>query len=1175
MLSQVESTRPFSIGHYDVVEQIGRGGMGVVYWARSRRDGGDYAVKTIRDFTAGHLAALRSEVAALRLVEHPGVVRVFDDGLAEARPWYAMELVRGRSLAAYVRRMHPEVDGTSSASFVTERVLPLAAALQAPALAVAVPPKRAWSDAQLRDLLQVYRELASILGHLHRHGIVHRDVKPSNVVLNERLELKLLDFGLASRFDGPLRHSKLWLNAPARLAGTLPYLSPEAILGYGLDSRADLYALGCMLYESLAGRPPFSGQCGDVLGEHLHTSAIPPSRLVDGLSDGLDALVLGLLAKDRGDRIAYAEDVVTRIEAIVGARPTRTSQVSSAHLLKPPLVGRGAVREELGEHARRALGGTGKVLALRGESGIGKSFLLSEFALDAITVGFSVIAGGAPAPAAPGLDAEVQNAPLAALRCLLEALADRCRSLTVATCSPLRNDDFLLLARYEPALSLVPGFDALPVSSLPSDAFGDERVLEAVQRGVEFLALGRPLLLLLDDLQWADRLTLGFLDVLEELVTKRPILAVCARRREPGSEQGSEAVPGRRVLELSRLDDGEVRELAAGMLGVRELPSALADALLDHSAGSPLFVAEYLRSAVAAGMLERRGGKWQFSEASPRTGLDELPLSPALGDLFAARISALSEHARAVLALAAVIGRDAEPELLQQLLPRVNVFPALAELRGHAVLDERPGERLRFLHDRLREKIYDELEPSERVAMHRGVARALELQTAWSERRAALLPRIANHWLAAREPALAAAAFKDAGDYARASGAHADAVRYIEAAIASLERAVEKSDARLAELEEASGDLWLIQAEGRRAEERFLRAERRSSDPLTNARLRRKLAGTYTVRQNPQRATALLEQAEGLLERVADRVLARIEWIDSRVERAWTLYWPGRASELAELIRDTEPVVREHGTPAQRARLQHCGILSDLRSSRYRIDDDALEKGRAAVSAAELGWNPMETLSIRFTIGFMLVLGGFGAEALVPLQQALRGAEELADRARLIRTKAYISLAHRFNGDEEAARLAALATLEIAQTHTKPFSFYKGLALANLGWVWARLGDFERAEEHFAEALSLWLAPTPAYPFTGVGAWPQLLIAARRGDLPAARSAAAILARPDQQYLAPDLQRALLALASPSCDANGLARVLELAQRNDVPGARGLGIDYQSLNERQFDADRI
>src|SRR3954469_6561757 len=103
MLGLMDATSPVSIGDYDVLEQLGSGGMGVVYRARSRRNGGEYALKTIRELAAGHLAALRAEVAALRLVEHPGIVRIFEDGLLEARPWYAMEFVRGRSLAAYVR----------------------------------------------------------------------------------------------------------------------------------------------------------------------------------------------------------------------------------------------------------------------------------------------------------------------------------------------------------------------------------------------------------------------------------------------------------------------------------------------------------------------------------------------------------------------------------------------------------------------------------------------------------------------------------------------------------------------------------------------------------------------------------------------------------------------------------------------------------------------------------------------------------------------------------------------------------------------------------------------------------------------------------------------------------------------------------------------------------------
>jgi tetratricopeptide (TPR) repeat protein len=1163
MLGFVGAARPISIGDYDVLEEIGRGGMGVVYRARSRRDGGDYALKTIRDLAAGPLAALRAEVTALRLVDHPSIVRVFDDGLLETRPWYAMELVRGQSLAAYVRSMHAEDEQAAPVSAVTERV----SELRETALSRPLPSvrRRVWSKDKLHDVLRAYRELTLVLAHLHRNGIVHRDVKPSNVFLGQDSSVKLLDFGLASRFDGPLKRSDLWRSEPARLAGTVPYLSPEAIQGHALDSRSDLYSLGCTLYESLVGTPPFSGRGKDVLNDHLHVSPIAPSQHVDGLPDELVSLVLGLLAKDRTDRIAYADDVAIRIDGLLGLRSPRGGPGSTGHLLKPPLVGRDTVLAELRRHAARVLAGTSEVLTLRGESGIGKSFLFTEFTLEALALGFAVIVGGAPAPAAPELDAEAQNAPLAGLRGVLEALADRCRARTVSTCGPLTHDDFLLLARYEPTLSLVPGFHALPTQGLPQDAFGDERVLEAVQRAVDFFIVEQPLLLLLDDLQWADQLTSRFVSALRTHVTKRRVFAICAERREPSSKAPAAVLAGPDVIELDRLTDDEVRALAAGMLGVSELPRDVADALIARSAGSPLFVAEHLRSAVAAGVLTRRDGKWEFSDRALLAYLDDLPLSAAVGDLFAGRISGLSQEAQDVLKLAAVIGRDVEPELIQQLAPAANVMGALVELRRHAVLDQRPGEPLRFLHDRLREKICEQLERSEAVSLHREVVRALELQTAWSERRAALLPRIANHWLAAAEPLLAARAFKDAGDYARTSGAHADAVQYFEAGIAALDRlktAPQPAELQdwLGELEEAAGDLWLIQADAKRAEARFMSAEQRSGDAVTIARLRRKQAGTFTARQNPRRATELLEQAEALLERVDDRLLARVEWIDSRIERAWSLYWPGRATELAQLILETEHIVREHGTPTQRARLHHCAILSDLRTSRYRIDGAMLDKGNAAMAAADQDWNSMEALSMRFTLGFMLVLGGFGAEALPLLQQAVRGAEDLADRARLIRTKAYLSVAHRLNGDDEACRMTALATLEIEQTHSQPFIFYKGLALANLGWVLARVEELTNAEKHFAQALTLWLSPTPAYPFTGFAVWPQLLLAARRGDVGAARSAATVLLRPDQQHLAQGLQTALLAVARSADDSEPLTHLRELIELTDVPGARGLTI---------------
>jgi serine/threonine-protein kinase len=280
------------VGSYRVTAKIGEGGMGAVYCAEHVTLGRKAAVKVLLDefsHSKEIVARFFNEARAASAIEHPGIISVFDFGYAEGGEAYiVMDLLVGESLAARVWRLGR------------------------------LPAKQA---------LTIGRQVASALAAAHRRGIVHRDLKPDNISLvpdpdvpgGERA--KVLDFGIAKLMEPGAASSVK--TATGHIVGTPVYMSPEQCRGRGqIDHRTDVYALGCVLYALIAGRPPFQGEGpGELIAAHL-VQPVPPLRgLEPSCPPEVEALVMRLLEKKAEDRPASMEEVARALEALLEGRP--------------------------------------------------------------------------------------------------------------------------------------------------------------------------------------------------------------------------------------------------------------------------------------------------------------------------------------------------------------------------------------------------------------------------------------------------------------------------------------------------------------------------------------------------------------------------------------------------------------------------------------------------------------------------------------------------------------------------------------------------------------------------------------------------------------------------------------------------------------------------------------
>jgi len=308
-----------TISHYRIVEKLGEGGMGVVYLAEDTVLGRRVAIKTLRarGRTNQHFRArFLREARAVSALSHPHIAHIYDYGETEDdEPYIVMELIKGATLGDLMKKE-----------------------------ALTIP-----------RAIEIVKQVAEALGEAHRNGIVHRDIKPSNVAIDERGNVKVLDFGLAKQLstasvllvDVTDQADQSTRTREGVILGTPMYSSPEQALGAEIDPRSDIFSLGTVLYEALAGQPAFSGKSdGEIAARVVRDDPPLPSTLNPDIPPTLDRIAMKALAKSPAARYQTCEefgDDLTRSRTTQDSRPARV--VSNAvGVLSRFLGGRGGVR---------------------------------------------------------------------------------------------------------------------------------------------------------------------------------------------------------------------------------------------------------------------------------------------------------------------------------------------------------------------------------------------------------------------------------------------------------------------------------------------------------------------------------------------------------------------------------------------------------------------------------------------------------------------------------------------------------------------------------------------------------------------------------------------------------------------------------------------------------------
>ncbi|MFQ5701559.1 MAG: serine/threonine-protein kinase PknK [Acidobacteriota bacterium] len=1055
------------ISYYRIIQQLGSGGVGVVYLAEDLNIGRQVVLKVLRaDLVTDSRVEerFRREARACASISHPNITTIFEVDKDQGISYICMEFVEGRTLRAILRE---------------RKMLP--------------PP----------EVIRIAAGIAEALAAAHERGVVHRDIKPENIMMKPYGGIKVLDFGLATftlSLLQPLDIGSLKtvdrLTSEGMAVGTLHYMSPEQARGSEVTPASDIFSLGAVLYEALAGMPPFRGD-NSLAVMHAIFYDEPPAlaALRPETPAEFERLIARTLRKDPARRIASGGQLRRELSPFLPGKPAEAATASPGMTAGPlpgrparesptdqeieaESLGRGFLAEIVGRdremaafsaHMERAFSGHGSLVLIAGEAGIGKTRLVEELARSGQQRGARYVAG----------------------RCLfregslpyhpfIEAAGSLVHHLGLRDASDFDNYIHERLPALAGRLPILRSFLHPAGEETTSLIASKEHLLDAISALFIEIARDRPLILHIDDLQWADEATLDLLLYLARNCGESHGLIVGTYRPDevPGShplsrlkERMSTGDPVDEIR-LERLGNEATAGIVSSAIRGAELPAEFLERLHAGTDGNPFYILETLKLLVQDGFLVRQDDRWAL--AGP---VERIQIPGRVRDVVSRRLEKVPDTDREVLQVASLEGMVFHSGTLASCLElsRIKILGALQRAEKQHRLVHAEENRYTFDHPIIREILAETIIPELRREYHRLIG---EFLASHRSGRPGEDAAIAYQLLEAGEDTSALPFLLDAGDQARRLYANAEAIALLNRAEEILHgesgRAGTASGAPSADAESARQLLRLHKERGRLHlrlghHDEALKDLQRMNRLATEAGLGQHQAHSLCLMAELRYAMGeydhaldLSRDAHDLATKIDDkrslshalRLMGAIHFYRAEYDEAIKAHYDSIAiqKELDDLS----------GYADNLGKIGNIHLLRGERDKAEAVYSTALALGRQS------GNRLVEAEALN-NLGLMYYYGGAAAPALDHLERCLTLKREIGDQRAITRTLNNLALVQEMMGDFRAAVATHKEALVIIRALNDQGTLIP--TLNNFGNVLEKMGRYGQALSVCRESL--------------------------------------------------------------------------------------------------------